>query len=56
MSIYEKEGGPSPVHMCRSTCALRESGGMLSPRGARFDQGGVSVPTDIAGIEELACL
>ena len=41
MSIYEKEGGPSPVHMCISTCTLGESGGMVSPRGARFDQGGM---------------
>ena len=30
MSIYEKEGGPSPVHMCISTCTLGGSRGMLS--------------------------
>ena len=29
MSIYEKEGGQSPVYMCISTCTLGGSGGML---------------------------
>ena len=29
MSIYEKEGGQSPVYICISTCTLRGSGGML---------------------------
>ena len=29
MSIYEKEGGRSPVYMCISTCTLGGSGGML---------------------------
>ena len=29
MSIFEKEGGRSPVCMCISTCTLGGSGGML---------------------------
>ena len=29
MSIFEKEGGQSPVGMCMSTCTLGGSGGML---------------------------
>ena len=29
MSIYEKEGGRSPVYMCICTCTLRGSGGMF---------------------------
>ena len=32
MSIYEKEGGRSPVYMCISTCTLGGSGGMLPPK------------------------
>ena len=29
MSIYEKEGGQSPVYMCISICTLGGSGSML---------------------------
>ena len=29
MSIYEEEGGPSPVYICISACTLGGSGGML---------------------------
>ena len=39
MSIYENKGGQA-LCTCISTCTLGESGGMLSPRGAKFDQGG----------------
>ena len=35
MSIYEKEGGRSPVYMCISTCTLRGLGA-CSPRKFYF--------------------